>query len=233
MTKPSEINIPNLSEQIRGDLGLNKSGQLDESYVAMIKKFNLTTELLSPKAKSAHIDLYKEDIEQLNKVSAQLDTANRLGTAVGLGPYRALKFTEVELLNSVYLHELYFANISDPHSQINMNTLSYMRLERDFGKFDDWQFDMIACAMSAQNGWAVTGYSTFLQRFVNFFMDGDKASMPVGMYPVIVIDVHEHAYFRDYLNDRKAYVYAMMKELRWDVIEERFKRADGIAATLR
>ena len=51
--------------------------------------------------------------------------------------------------------------------------------------------------------------------------------------PVIVIDVHEHAYFRDYLNDRKAYVYAMMKELRWDVIEERFKRADGIAATLR
>ena len=144
-----------------------------------------------------------------------------------------MKFTEVELLNSVYLHELYFANISDPHSQINMNTLSYMRLERDFGKFDDWQFDMIACAMSAQNGWAVTGYSTFLQRFVNFFMDGDKASMPVGMYPVIVIDVHEHAYFRDYLNDRKAYVYAMMKELRWDVIEERFKRADGIAATLR
>lgn len=233
MTKPSKIKMPNLTDQIRGDLGLNKPEQLDEAYAAMIKQFNLSTELLSPKAKAEHIDLYKEDIGQLNKVSAQLDTANREGSVVGLGTYRALKGTEVELLNTVYLHELYFANISDPHSQINMNTLSYMRIERDFGTFDDWQFDMIACAMAAQNGWAITGYSTFLQRFINFFVDSDNASIPVGVYPVIVIDVHEHAYFRDYLNDRKAYVYAMMKELRWDVIEERFKRSDSIAAALR
>ena len=233
MTKQREIHIPNLTGQIQRDLGLNKPDQLDEAYVAMLKQFNLSTELLSAKAKSEHIALYKEDVEQLNKVSAQLDTAERQGNLVGLGVYRSLKSTEMQLLNAVYLHELYFANISDPHSQINMNTLSYMRLERDFGTFNDWQFDMIACTMAAQNGWAVTGFSTFLQRFVNFFVDGDKAAMPVGVYPVIVIDVHEHAYFRDYLNDRKSYVYAMMKELRWDVIEERFKRADSVVAAMR
>ena len=233
MTKQSNIHIPDLQSQIREDLGLKESECLVEAYVAQPKQFNLTTELLSPKAKSQHIEIYKDSIDKLNTISAQLDTADRKNVVPGVGPYRALKCSEIQLLNSVYLHELYFANISDPHSQINMNTLTYMRLERDFGTFDDWQFDMIACAMSAHNGWAVTAFDTFLQRFVNFFVDGDKEVIPVGTYPVIVIDVHEHAYFRDYLNDRKSYIYAMMKELRWDVIEERFKRTDIIVTALR
>jgi superoxide dismutase len=39
----------------------------------------------------------------------------------------------------------------------------------------------------------------------------------------------EHAYYRDYLNEKKKYVFAMMKELNWRVIEGRVKRADKLA----
>ena len=47
-------------------------------------------------------------------------------------------------MNSAYFHELYFANIGDSNSRINMDSLSYMRLNRDFGTFDDWLIHCIS-----------------------------------------------------------------------------------------
>jgi len=57
--------------------------------------------------------------------------------------------------------------------------------------------------------------------------------VPISSFPVIVLDVWEHAYYRDYLKDRKSYVFAMMKELNWDTIEERFKKCDRIAKVVK
>ena len=42
--------------------------------------------------------------------------------------------------------------------------------------------------------------------------------------PVIVMDCWEHSYYRDYMSNRKAYVFGMMKELDWNIVEERMKR---------
>jgi len=53
------------------------------------------------------------------------------------------------------------------------------------------------------------------------------------MFPVIIMDCWEHSYYRDYLKDRKSYVFAMMKELNWSVIENRVKKADKISKILR
>ena len=53
------------------------------------------------------------------------------------------------------------------------------------------------------------------------------------MIPVIVLDGWQHAYYKDYLKDVKSYTVNMMKELNWNVIEERFKKADKIAQVVR
>jgi Fe-Mn family superoxide dismutase len=110
-----------------------------------------------------------------------------------------------------------------------MDSLAYMRLARDFGTFDDWQIDFVACALSARNGWAVTVYNCFLDRFMNVVIDLHNINIPLNCYPVIVLDMWEHAYFRDYLSDKQKYVFAMMKELNWEVIEDRVSRADKLA----
>ena len=54
----------------------------------------------------------------------------------------------------------------------------------------------------------------------------------ISMLPVIVMDCWEHSYYRDYLKDRKTYVYGMMKELDWSVIENRVKLSEKIAKVL-
>jgi Fe-Mn family superoxide dismutase len=144
-----------------------------------------------------------------------------------------LKRGEARCSNAVYLHELYFANCFDPHSEVFMNTKSYMRLERDWGTFDDWQRDFVACALTAREGWAVLGYSTYHRRYINTIIDGDDQGMLLGLYPVLVIDVWSHAHYRDYLSDRSSYVIAQMREINWNVVEERIERAEKIAEALK
>lgn len=211
---------------IRKSLGVDET--LDESYVAQPKIYDLNTEMLLSKTKDAHKELYQEYIEKFNALSAKLDVADRLGANSTDSEYRNVKINEQYAMNAVYLHELYFANISDPYSEIGMDSFSHMRLSRDFGSFDEWQRDFIACALSARDGgWVVTALSTYLKSYINFVVDGHDGHIPVGTYPVIVLDMYEHAR-RDYLNSKKDYVVAMMKELNWNVIEERFKRSDLI-----
>jgi len=207
--------------------------KIDESYVAEPKQFKQVSELVSQKTKEAHNSLYKQYIETLNKISAELDTADRGETNFSHSMFKSCKIDEAYNLNAVWLHELYFANCFDPHSEIVMDSISYLKLQRDFGTFEDWQRDFIACAMSAGNGWAVCCYHTYLKRYVNVPVTSHSQDVMLGVYPVIVVDMWEHAYSRDYLTDKKSYLISQMREFNWEVIEERFKRSEAIAVVIK
>ena len=231
----SDFKIPDeeIIDTIRESLNLSdrsKPGdELQEAYVTQAKNFTLTTEFLSEKNKAAHQELFEGYVETLNRVSAELDTADREDANSNDSSYRSLKIDEIYNLNAAFLHGLFFDNVSDPQSKITMDSIAYMRLERDFGTFDEWQKDFIACAMSSRNGWAVTVYNKFLNRYMNVCVDLHNINVPFASYPIVVLDMWEHSYYRDYLNDKKTYVFAMMKELDWDKIEERVKNAEKIS----
>lgn len=223
-----------LKDVISKTLGLNDAEQnIDESYVAQTKTFSIPTEKISQETKDVHLELYQHYIEQMNHVSAKLDTVNRKDADSSHSEFRSFKIDEVFNLNAVYLHELYFANISDAHSEIMMDSLTFMRLERDFSSFDLWQKDFIACALSAREGWVVTAYSMFLKRFINFVVDSHNQNILIGCYPVVVLDMWAHSYYHDRMGDKKSYVIDMMREFNWSIIEERFKRAEMIAGAMK
>ncbi len=202
---------------------------LSEAYVAQPAKFELATELLSPKVKRAKQEDFEATVEALNRTSAELDGADREGLTDKGSSYRSLKLEEVHHLNSAFLKAMHLQNISDLASRITMDMLCYMRIVRDFGDFDRWQKDFIACAMSSRSGFAMLGYSLHLRRYINFIIDGNDLNVPIGVLPVIVLDCSESAYFRDYLGNRLAYVHGMMKELNWHTIDERVEKCERIA----
>jgi len=211
----------------------SKFPKLDEALVHEIKPFKQVSEFVSQKTKTAHEELYKGYVESFNRISAELDTVERLDVNSRHSQFRNLKLDETWNLNALWLHELYFSNCFDPHSEIVMDSLSYMRLERDFGTFEDWQRDFIACALSSRVGWVVCGYHTFLRKYINIMIDEHSGNVPIGFYPLIVVDMWEHAYYRDYLTDKKSYLISQMREFNWNVIDERVKKAEGIALVVK
>lgn len=218
---------------VRSSLRLDSTQGLNEALVAQPKSFKENTEFLSSKTKMAHKELYEGYIENFNKVSAQLDAVDRTNVNSNSSEFRSLKIDETYNMNALYLHELYFANISDLTSQITMDSLAYMRLARDFGDFDKWQTDFLACCQASRCGWAITYYNLFTQTYMNAVVDLHSLQIPIGCYPVVVMDVWQHAYYRDYLRDVKTYSTAMMKELNWTVIEERIRKAEKIAQVIK
>lgn len=206
---------------------------INESYVHEPKQFKQVTEFVSQKTKNAHVELYKGYTETLNKVSSELDTASRSEANPRHSEFRSLKLDEVYNMNAAWLHELYFSNCFDPHSEIVMDSMAFLRLQRDFGTFEDWQRDFMACANAAGNGWAVCGYHMFLKRYVNAMISHHSGDVFVGFYPVIVLDMWEHSYYRDYLTDKRSYIVSQMKEFNWNVIEERFNKAESMGTVLK
>jgi Fe-Mn family superoxide dismutase len=220
------------SNFIQSENNVIDSNVLSESYVAEAGKFNLGTELLSQKTKNSHQELLEGYVKELNDISAKLDGVDKSSANLNNSSFRSLKIDETYNHNAAFLHGLYFENISDLNSTVTVDSLVYMRLARDFGTFDKWQEDFVACCLSARNGWGITFYNPQLRRYMNTVIDLHSDSVMIGLLPVIVMDCWEHSYYRDYLKDRKTYVYGMMKELNWSVIEDRVKKADKIAKIL-
>ena len=212
---------------IDGILPAKKS--INEAYVVQPEKFTLNTEKLSPRVKQARIDHFEKTVATLNKLSAEIDganpeNANKVGSA-----FRNMKVAEAFAINDAFLQGQFLHNVSDLNSTIMMDMLCYMRLSRDFGTFDDWQKDFIACAKSSRDGYAVTAYSMYLNRYVNLVVDSADTGVPFSAIPVIVLDVSEGVYYRDYISDIDKYIKNMMREFNWGVIEKRFKRCEKIA----
>ncbi len=228
----STVKENDIIQSIRESLGLPDKA-VNESYVTQAKKYKLNTEFLSPKNKSARQEDLEKHVSGLNEISAKLDTASRDDADKYSSEFRQLKVDETHLLNAAFFRAYHFENISDLKSQITMDTMSFLRLERDFGTFDDWQKDFIACGMSSRSGYAVTAYNVMLGRYMNFVVDIESLNVPIGTFPIIVLDVSEGAYYRDYLEDRKTYIVAMMKEINWDRVEERIKKTEKIAKVMK
>jgi len=207
--------------------------KLNESLSAQEKKFTFNSDFLSDDNHQNHVELYKGYVKNFNEISAKLDSADRQNVNCNHSQYRSLKLDETFNMNGVYLHELHFSNIGDVNSEIKMDSLAYMRLSRDFGSFDNWQKDFMACMAASQCGWAITYLNTYTQTYMNAVVDLHTNNVPFGSYPIIVLDAWQHAYYRDYLKDVNTYTRAMMKQLRWPVIEERIRKADKIIQILR
>jgi len=217
---------------VREALGTSRK-PLPEAYVTQAKSYALPTEMLSDKNKKVNQDVLNSIVDFTNRVSAELDTVDRLEANMYNSRFRSLKVDESYLVNNSFLTALCFDNISDMSSTVSMDSLVFMRLERDFGTFDAWQEDFIACALSSRDGYVMTVYSNFLRRYINLVVDEGNQGILASSIPTIVLKCSPGTYFRDYLGDRKSYIFAMMKELNWDVIESRFKKADKVAEIMQ
>lgn len=175
---------------------------------------------LSNNQLSQHYQLYKGYINKTNELWSQLENVNLENTNTAFSPYRCIKIGESFALNGVKLHELYFSNLGGQGGKASGSILKM--LEDDFGSFDNWLAYFKAAGLSAR-GWAVLALDSIDGKLHNYIQDAHDIGVITLSYPLLVLDVYEHAYMIDFGVDRKSYLEAYFKTIDWDVVNQRLE----------
>jgi len=229
----SEPIVLNVRAMLRTPVSERKQNLIKESlaFVSEPKQYKLDSDSLTQNSRALHIEIYKDHCERYTRLSSESAAAGAKGSyAIAQQVNSAISSER----NSVWFHELFFSNCFCRNSQISISSISYARLARDFGDFDDWQRDFSSRSRDTRGaGWIVTGFDTYLRRYVNMTVSENDGSLMSGVIPVIVIDCWEHSYVCDFGKDRDRYVTSMMGEINWDVVNDRVSKADEIAKVLK
>src|SRR5262249_37459154 len=89
-------------------------------------------------------------------------------------------------------------------------------LDKNFGGVDRWKADFQAIGGMRGVGWAVLFQDPMTDRLVSHWITLHQDGPPAGFKPLLVMDVWEHAFMRDYKATEKA-----------QSIEAFFRNGDG------
>jgi Fe-Mn family superoxide dismutase len=83
-----------------------------------------------------------------------------------------------------------------------------------------WQDAFAATAKSAR-GWAILAYEQRTQTCRNILLDSHDEGVICSAYPLLVLDMYEHAYFLDFTTDKATYIDGFLAQIPWSVVERR------------
>ena len=102
-----------------------------------------------------------------------------------------------------------------------------------FGSFAAFQAHFAAAATGIQgSGWAVLGWDSIGGRLLVFQLFDQQANVPLGVTPLLMLDMWEHAFYLDYLNVKAEYVTAFWNLANWADVGARLDRARATTSGL-
>lgn len=194
------------------------------------KKFPLENELdsISNEVLEAHRDtLYHNYVKNYNKMVSVLDKTNfsKIKDDIPNSQFAQIKRRITWAANGAYLHELYFGNLGGKSSP---GKCTLQLIKKDFKTLNNFEDNFISTAFVPVSGWAVCGYSLYDKKTSIAAIESHHDNCPIGFIPLLVVDMWEHAYWKDHLSDKKEYVRLSWEDINWEVVEKRCKMIEQI-----
>jgi Fe-Mn family superoxide dismutase len=169
---------------------------------------------------SHHERNYSGAVRRLGAIQARLaalDPATEPGFVLN-----GLKREELIALNSMILHEVYFAGFG---AQKEPGGALGERIVQDFGSLDRWKAEFAAMgrALGGGSGWVLLSWSPRAGRLMNVWA-ADHAHTAGDGRVLLALDMYEHSYAMDYGADAGAYVEAFMAAMGWAHADAEFAR---------
>jgi superoxide dismutase, Fe-Mn family len=99
-------------------------------------------------------------------------------------------------------------------------------IDEFFGSFEGFQKQFTAAALGIQgSGWSVLAWDSLGQKLVNVQMYDQQGNLALGLVPVVMLDMWEHAFYLDYVNVKADYVKAWWNIVNWQDASQRLARA--------
>jgi len=196
-----------------------------------VKVFPLEGKLknISDKQLQQHRDtLYKGYVSKINEIDEKLHKIEVQGNAT-YSEYRELKIEEIFATNGVSLHEGYFENLGGGGGPPKGKIAEI--INRDFGSFENFVKDLKAAGASAR-GWVVTAYNFLEGRLHNYVCERHDIGGVWWTWPLLIMDVYEHAYFIDYGVKRPDYIQAFLDNINWEAVNQRIDDLKKLPGTM-
>jgi len=168
-----------------------------------------------------HLTLYKGYVSRTNALLKDTLAAEREGKA---GPAvqelrRRLGFE----FSGMRLHELYFETLSASPAKPSGTHPLQQAIAATWGSFDAWWAAFKATCTMTGIGWGALLKDPATGRLMNAWYQDHENAVAVGAQALLVVDVWEHAYVKDYgATGRAKYVDAVKPLIDWRVVEKRF-----------
>ena len=187
-----------------------------------IKESCLTMNGISKEEVDQHYGiLYKGYVAKLNEIRGKLGTVDYAAANQSYSDLRAMKTEETFCLNGSLLHEWYFDNLGGKGGEAHGRIREL--IDRDFGSYAKWETEFKATGLAVR-GWVVLAYELDGGKLHNFGQDAHNVGVPWGAYPLLILDVYEHAYGIDYGVKRAPYIDAFMRNIDWDNVNRRLEK---------
>jgi Fe-Mn family superoxide dismutase len=178
-----------------------------------------------------HRQLYAGYVKQVNTLNEHLTELLGQGKASGTNP----EFAELTRrlgfeYNGMILHEYYFENLKPRGEAKPASGSSLARaLEQSYGSVNTWMTDFQAIGEMRGVGWAILFQDPVTDRLSNHWITLHQEGIPAGFKPLLVMDVWEHAYMRDYkATEKRAYIEAFFRNIDWALVDRRLREEASV-----
>ncbi len=177
---------------------------------------------ISQQTLDAHYkNLYQGYVKKWQEIQDKLKLVDKTLANASFSELRELKVEESFVSNAVILHEAYF-DILGGNGGRAIGDIE-KAIEKDFDSYEKWLEDFRALGLCSR-GWVVLGYDFNDGHLKNYILDSHNTYGVLGVAPILVMDMYEHAYFIDFATDKKSYIETFFKNLDWKLVDKKFKK---------
>jgi Fe-Mn family superoxide dismutase len=156
------------------------------------------------------------------------DTLEKLAAARESGDFGAIVGLEKSLafnLGGHINHSVFWHNLSPDGGGSPTGELA-AAIDEQFGSFDGFRSQFTATATTIQgSGWAVLAWDSLGERLHIIQLYDQQGNVPIGLVPVVMLDMWEHAFYLQYKNVKPEYVKAWWNVVNWADAQARFDTA--------
>lgn len=160
---------------------------------------------------------------------------DQLAQARESGDYAAIGTWEKNLafhLGGHTNHSVFWTNMSPDGGDKPTGEVASM-IDDTFGSFDAFQSHFNANAMAIQgSGWSMLVWDSIGARPQIVQLYDQQGNVPIGLVPLLLLDMWEHAYYLQHANDKGSYVKNWWNVVNWNDVEARLARARAATAGL-
>ena len=122
-------------------------------------------------------------------------------------------------------HSIFWQNLSpegggEPDGELGAAITEF------FGSFDAFTKHFAANAVGIQgSGWSILAWDTLGKKLIIVQLYDQQGNLPIGIVPLLLLDMWEHAFYLDYLNVKADYVKAIWNIANWQDVAARLENA--------